>query len=442
MESVIIVGRRIIQMRQKFFLFLIIAFLIFQSGINFAQDIDSLITEALKNNPQLKSLEYQIAAAEYRAQAVRSLSPPTLGLEFSQVPINEFNVWNKALSNSVSLSQMFHLGGKLKAMSNVEQNNALIAQDYREIYRLNLIAQLKMSYYQLWLIERKIEVQQKNIDLLKKLESAINISYQINRVNQADLLTVKSEIASENLQLLILQNQQEAEIYKLNRLLGRKLESKEVYTLKEISSDSLMITQTELEEKLAQSNPELKRMTSMITMNQTMLKSNQKEAIPDLMLGAMVMRMPRGMILTSESDLSMLEMKTETMYSVMASVTLPFLPWSAKKYRARSQEFAAEIKTIEYGKIEMEREMLVRLKEALVKLKTAKDQERLYADQVLPLYRQSAAAQVSAYQNDQTNITTVIENYKMLLMQEMNYYMAQADYQMAKTEIEMMVGGE
>jgi len=429
-------------MRQKFFLFLIIAFLIFQSGINFAQDIDSLITEALKNNPQLKSLEYQIAAAEYRAQAVRSLSPPTLGLEFSQVPINEFNVWNKALSNSVSLSQMFHLGGKLKAMSNVEQNNALIAQDYREIYRLNLIAQLKMSYYQLWLIERKIEVQQKNIDLLKKLESAINISYQINRVNQADLLTVKSEIASENLQLLILQNQQEAEIYKLNRLLGRKLESKEVYTLKEISSDSLMITQTELEEKLAQSNPELKRMTSMITMNQTMLKSNQKEAIPDLMLGAMVMRMPRGMILTSESDLSMLEMKTETMYSVMASVTLPFLPWSAKKYRARSQEFAAEIKTIEYGKIEMEREMLVRLKEALVKLKTAKDQERLYADQVLPLYRQSAAAQVSAYQNDQTNITTVIENYKMLLMQEMNYYMAQADYQMAKTEIEMMVGGE
>lgn len=428
-------------MRQRLFIILIIAFLIFSSGIMFAQAIDSLITEALNNNPQLQSLEYRIASAQFRAQSASSLPPPTLGLEFSQVPINEFNVWNKALSNSVSLSQMFHLGGKLKAMANVEQNNALIARSDREIYRLNLMAQVKMSYYQLWLVERKIELQQQQLELLHQLWSSLDLSYQINRLGQTDLLTVKSEIASNNLQLVILQHQREAEIYKLNKLLGRRLESKEVSPLKDISSDSLTISPAELEERLAQRNPELKRMTSMIAMNQAMLNSSKKEAIPDLMLGGMVMRMPRGMILTSESDLSMLEMKTETMYSLMASVTLPFLPWSAKKYRAKNQELLAEIKTIEYGRSDMEREMLVRLKEALVKLKTAKEQERLYAEQVLPLYRQAVAAQLSAYQNNQTNINSVIQNYNMLLMQEMNYYMAQADYQMAKAEIEMMIGG-
>ncbi|HEX9971373.1 MAG TPA: TolC family protein [bacterium] len=428
-------------MRQKFFSFSIIAFLIFQSGIIFAQDIDSLITEALKNNPQLKSLEFQITSAEYRAQSVRSLPPPTLGLEFSQVPINEFNVWNKALSNSVSLSQMFHLGGKLKAMANVEQKNALIAKDDSEIYRLNLIAQLKMSYYNLWLIEKKIEIQQKNIDLLKNLGSAINIGYQINRINQADLLTVKSEIAANDAQLLILRSQKEAEVYRLNKLLGRNLESKEVYTMSDISNDSLSISQAQLEEKLEQSNPELQKMNSMVAMNRAMLRSNNKELIPDLMLQAMIMRMPQGMILTSKSDLSMLEGKTETMYGVMASISLPFIPWSAKKYKAQKQEYLAQLKNIEYGKNDMQREMNALLKEALVKLKTAKDLEKLYVDQVLPLSRKAVAAQVSAYQNSQANITTVIDNYKMLLMQEMNYYMAQADFQMAKAEIEMMVGG-
>lgn len=428
-------------MRIRLFFISIIAFLIFPSEIMFAQAIDSLIIEALNNNPQLQSLEYRIASAQFRAQAVSSLPPPTLGLEFSQVPINEFNLWNKALSSSVSLSQMFHLGGKLKAMANVEQKNALIAKDDREIYRLNLIAQLKMSYYTLWLFERKIEVQQKNIELLKNLGTAISASYQINRVNQADLLTVKNEIASNDAQLLILQRQQEAEVYRLNKLLGRNLESKEVYTMSDISTDSLDISQAQLEEQLEQSNPELQKMNSMIEMNRAMLKSNTKELIPDLMLQAMIMRMPQGMILTSKSDLSMLEGKTETMYGVMASISLPFMPWSAKKYKAQKQEYLAQLKNIEYRKNDMQREMNARLKEALVKLKTAKDLEKLYVDQVLPLSRKAVAAQVSAYQNSQTNINTVIDSYKMLLMQEMNYYMAQADFQMAKAEIEMMVGG-
>lgn len=421
-------------------LVLAILFLFIQSEITVAQPIDSLITEALNNNPQLRSLNYQVTAAQFRARSVRSLPPLTLGVEFSQVPINEINVWNRALSNSVSLSQMFHLGGKLKAMAKVEQNNALIAKDDREIYRLNLIAQLKMSYYQLWLMERKIEVQQQQLELLNNLWASLNLGYQLNRINQADLLTLKSELAAENLQLITLQNQREAERYRLNQLLGRELGSKQVYTITELPMDSLAFPEAELENRLAQFNPELQRMSNMIAMNQAMRSANSKEAIPDLMIGAMVMRMPRGMILTSESDLSMLEMKTETMYSVMASVTLPFLPWSANKYRARSQELAAEIKRNEYSKIEMEREMLVRLKAASVRLKTARYQERLYAEEVLPLYRQAAAAQVSAYQNGQTNINAVIENYRMLLMQEMNHYMAQADYQMAKAEIEMMVG--
>jgi len=180
----------------------------------------------------------------------------------------------------------------------------------------------------------------------------------------------------------------------------------------------------------------------MMEMNRAMQRSTHKEAIPDMMLQAMIMRMPRGMILTSSSDLSMLEKKTDTMYGLMASITLPFMPWSAKKYKMQGQELSAEIETIESGKLDMQREMNVRLKEALVKLKTAKDLEKLYEDHVLPLYRQAAATRVSDYQSNQANMSTVIDAYKMLVMQEMNFYMAQADYQMAKAEIEMMIGEE
>jgi outer membrane protein TolC len=88
----------------------------------------------------------------------------------------------------------------------------------------------------------------------------------------------------------------------------------------------------------------------------------------------------------------------------------------------------------------MQREMTTRLKEALVKYSTSKELEELYDKKVIPLYTNSTESQTVVYQNGKTNITTVIDSYRMLLMQKMNYYMAKADIQMSLAEIEMMVG--
>ena len=91
-----------------------------------AQSIDSLINEAIKNNPKLKSLQFKITASEKRSESVNSLPAPNFGIEFSQVPTNSINILNRANSNNFSISQMFPLGGKLNAMTEVESKNTLI----------------------------------------------------------------------------------------------------------------------------------------------------------------------------------------------------------------------------------------------------------------------------------------------------------------------------
>jgi outer membrane protein TolC len=158
------------------------------------------------------------------------------------------------------------------------------------------------------------------------------------------------------------------------------------------------------------------------------------------MVQGMLMRMPQGMILTSKSDLSILDPKTEIMYSLMFSINLPFAPWSINKYKAKEQELYAGISSIEYEKSDMQREMTSQLKAVLVKYNTAIDLTKLYNEKVIPLYSKAAESQVSAYQNNRTGVTTVIDSYRMLLMQQMNFYMSQADTQMSLAEIELMVG--
>jgi len=410
------------------------------SRLIIAQSVDSLVAEAVRNNPQLKSLQYRITASEKRTESINTLPAPNLSVEFSQVPTSSIDILNQSISNNFALSQMFPLGGKLSAMAEVERKNTLVEGNNYEIYKINLTAQVKMSYFTLWLIDRKVEVQKKNITLINDVIKSTESSYYTNRINQADVLTLQSEIASNETQLLILEKQKEAEVYNLNKLLGRDLNSKDVFALEIFDSDSLELTQTQLEELLANLNPSLSKMNSMIEMNKAMIDANNRELIPDLMVQGMFMRMPRGMILTSKSDLAMLDPKTETMYSLMFSINLPFAPWSINKYKAKEEELYAGINSIEFEKSDMQREMTSQLKAALVKYNTAVDLTKLYNEKVIPLYSKAAESQVSAYQNNRTGVTTVIDSYRMLLMQQMNFYMSQADTQMSLTEIEMMVG--
>lgn len=414
-------------------------FFVLQNQLN-AQSVDSLVAEAVKNNPQLKSLQYKITASEKRSESINTLPAPNLSVEFSQVPTNSINVFNQSISNNFAVSQMFPLGGKLNAMAEVERKNTLVEGNNYESYKVNLTAAVKMSYYTLWLIDKKTEVQKKNISLINDVIKSVESSYYTNKINQADVLTLQSEVASNETQLLILEKQKEAEIYKLNKLLGRNLDSKEVYAVNDFLESTLSDSQSKLEEVLGYANPSLKRMGNMIEMNKAMIDANNRELIPDLMVQGMLMRMPQGMILTSKSDLSMLDPKTETMYSLMFSINLPFAPWSINKYKAKEEELYAGISSIELEKNDMLREMTSQLKTALVKYNTAVDLTKLYNDKVIPMYSKAAESQVSAFQNNRTGVTTVIDSYRMLLMQQMNYYMAKADAQMSLAEIEMMVG--
>src|SRR5574338_608817 len=406
----------------------------------YSQSVDSLIIEALENNPKLKSLESNIKVSEYRSKSVNNLPPPNLSVEFSQVPIKEYDILNKSISNSIALSQMFPIGRKLSAMAEVENKNTLVEKDNFNDYKINLIAQIKMSYYSLWLADRKIEIQKKNIVLLNEFVKSLQVSFYTNKITQADLLTVQSEISSDETQLLIFEKQREAEIYKLNKLLGRNLNSTNLFAEENLPDDSLNLSQSHLEEILTESNPTLARMNNMIEMNKAMINANNKELIPDLMVQGMLMRMPRGMILTSQSDMTMLDPKTEIMYSLMFSINLPFAPWSVGKINSKEEELSAGINSIENQRLDMQREMTAQLKEALVKYSTANELAELYDKKVIPAYTSASESQTTAYQNGKTSISSVIDSYRMLLMQEMNYYMSKADVQMALAEIEMMVG--
>jgi cobalt-zinc-cadmium efflux system outer membrane protein len=427
---------------------LILAFS-FLASVAIAQSVDSLVQEALRNNPQVKAFDYQRDATAYRASATGALPAPTIGIEFSQIPISSANVFNDAISTNLSLSQMFMLGGKLSAMSEVERRRGSVVERNKASYEVQLRARIKMNYYQLWLLDRQIGVQQRTIALLDELIQAMQSHVLTNRMRQADLLTIQAEVASERAQLSEKRSRQFGLMSVLNSLMGRNDLATPVATDSVLPVSVPQGTENILAERVKRTNPSLTAMDRMKDMNDAMIASAHKDLLPDMMVQAMVMRMPNGMILTGGSRsvdaiqqlmAGMPMQKTDWMYSIMASITLPFAPWSAERSTAKADEMRSTNLGIDAERDAMQREMIASLRSALIKYSTNDSLVQQYVADILPLTKQSAEAQTIAYQNGQVPITTVLDARRMELMKQDDYFMVLMERQMALVELEMLVG--
>jgi cobalt-zinc-cadmium efflux system outer membrane protein len=414
-----------------------------------AQPVDSLVQEALRNNPQVKAFNYQRDATVYRASAVGALPAPTVGLEFSQIPISSANIFNDAISTNLSVSQMFMLGGKLSAMSEVEKRRGNVVEQNKASYEVQLRARIKMNYYQLWLLERQIGVQERTIALLDELVQSMQSRVLTNRMREADLLSIQAEVASERARLSEKRSRRFGLVSVLNSLMARNDLTAPVATDSVLPDVGSQGTENILAERVKRTNPSLIAMDRMKAMNEAMITSARKDLIPDVMVQAMVMRMPNGMILTGgsrsvdaiqQSVMGMPMQKTEWMYSIMASITLPFLPWSSERSTAKAEEMRSTNLGIDAERDAMQREMIASLRSALIKYSTNDSLARQYVTDILPLTKQSAKAQTIAYQNGQVPITTVLDALRMELMKHDDYFMVLMERQMALVELEMMVG--
>jgi|WetSurMetagenome_2_1015567.scaffolds.fasta_scaffold02158_2 outer membrane protein TolC len=413
------------------------------------QSVDALIREGLEKSSQLKSFDHQIQAAGFRSAAEGALPSPNLGLELSQIPANARNVVNDAISNNIAISQMFMLGGKLSAMSDVWTGKARVLEENRRAMAVQLRAKIRMNYAQLWLWDRRIEIQEKSAAMLEELSRSMAIKAQTNRLPVADHFAIQAEVLATRAKLVDMRSKRMATLYALNAGLGRDDLSAGVTPDSDLSFPALPLSEPQLAGLLRTDNPSLAAMERMKEMNASEISGARRELFPDLMVQAMAMRMPNGMLLTGgsrsvemiqESAMGMPMQKTEWMYSLMVSISLPFAPWSAERSSGRAEEMQAMNLSLEAERVGMQREMLSGLRTAVARYGAADSLARLYADAVVPTLQQAAGAQTVAYLAGQASIAAVVDARRMELMKQDDYLMAAADREMAFAEIEMMVG--
>ncbi|MBI5463769.1 MAG: TolC family protein [Ignavibacteriales bacterium] len=387
--------------------------------------LHELMTEALQNNPQLRSVRNQTAAAKARVNQATSWEAPQVGVELYQIPVQSFpNPVKNNMETDYYLQQMIPFPGKLSAMGSAAESNAnMTDQNYKALER-KVLRDLKSAYYDLYLVQRKIQINAENQELMRRFVNIASKQYEVGMGKQQDILRAQTELSTLVNAGLNLQREKQVVESMLNTILSRSPNEPLGYVA-DIEADVPRWTFEQLRPLALESRAELKAMNFNIDMNKAELSLSKREYYPDLMARVMY----KDMAMTSND-----------FWSVMIGVSIPLAPWSSGKYTSKVEENQLNVKKAEDEYLSMRNMTLFEVQDALVKVQTNQNLVLLYKNTVIPQAEQTLQSTIAAYQTGKTEFLMLIDAYRMVLMSKLDYYMAVMNYMASQAALEQAVG--
>ncbi|MBI3111184.1 MAG: TolC family protein [Ignavibacteriales bacterium] len=394
-------------------------------GTNELLKLDELITEALRNNPQLRAARNQTAAARTRVDQVTSWDAPQVGVEFFQSPVRSFpNPLKDQMEMDYYIQQMFPFPGKLSAMGKAAEANAnMFDQGFRALER-KILRELKTAYFELYLVQRKIQINAENQDLMRRFVDIANKQYEVGMGKQPDILRAQTELSTLINAGLNLQKEKRAVEAMINTILSRPANDPLGY-VPDIEVTIPLWTFEQLRPLALEARPELKSMNFNIEMNKAEVSLSKREYFPDLMARVMY----KDMAMTSND-----------FWSVMVGVSIPLSPWSSGKYASKVQENELNVKRAEEDFSGMRNMTLFEVQDANVRVQTDQNLVLLYKNTVIPQAEQTLQSTIAAYKTGKTEFLMLIDAYRMVLMARLDYHMSVMNYMASQAALEQAVG--
>ncbi|MCK0145379.1 TolC family protein [Arenibacter sp. F26102] len=184
-----------------------------------AQDLQSYIQEAQKNNPQIQAFDLKYSIAQEKANEVNTLPNTTVSAGYF---VSEPETRTGAQRARFSVSQMLPWFGTITARQNYAVSMSNV--DYIEIAiaKRKLALAVAQSYYQLYAIEARQMVLDQNIRLLRTYERLALTSVEVGKASAVDVLKLQIRQNEMQQQRAILHQDYLAEKTNFNNLLNRK----------------------------------------------------------------------------------------------------------------------------------------------------------------------------------------------------------------------------
>jgi len=195
-----------------------------------AQQLETLIEEALTNSPEIQKFELQYTIASEKVNEVNTIPNTEFGVGYF---VSEPETRTGAQRFKVSAKQMLPWFGNITARENYVSSLADAKYEDIVIAKRKLIASVSQSYYNLYTNKAKQAVLTENIKLLETYEKLALTSVEVGKASVVDVLRLQMRQNEMEQLNKVLEQQYLAEQTAFNNLLNRENDI-EITTLNEL----------------------------------------------------------------------------------------------------------------------------------------------------------------------------------------------------------------
>jgi outer membrane protein TolC len=294
--------------------------------------------------------------------------------------------------------------------------------EFRE--RRNMLREkAAMTYAELHLLRRELEIVDSNLSLLGRFIEVAQSKLAAGTVTQSDVLRAVVERATLRSERAQIARGAEVAASALNVLLDRPPDAP-IGPLEALPEPGPIEPSGDLYEKALRRRPDLEAAAERMAWADAMAARAREEWIPDLTVGGAYVR-----------DFGMDEDEME----LSAGITLPI--WSGA-IRARRAEAEADVLRSRAEAHSARNRVLDEVKSASARLAAASERYGILAKEAVPRATENVTVSEAGYAAGKLDFLSLIDSMRMLLMRQIEMERAVAEYASRKAEMERAVGGE
>ena len=389
--------------------------------------LNDLVEEALNKNPDILAAKSKWEVFKERPPQAGSLDDPMVGLGIVNLPTDTFSFRQEDMTmKEISLTQRLPYPGKRGLRSEMAQKEAEAAfSDYEEV-KVKVSRDVKMAYYELFYVNKAIEVTEKNREILKLLNQIAETKYSVGEGIHTDVFKAQLELSKMIDELIMLNQNRRTLKSKLNTLLYRPpfapLGDPEEVSLEKFSADP-----EELVKAAAERRPSLQSVKRMVERNTASLKLAERDYYPDFDI-----KLAYGQRDDGPAG------RRPDMVSAMVGFNLPL--WYKSKQSRKVAESQKDIQATKDQLTAMTNEIRFMMSEKLIDIERAEKQIELLKTGIIPQATLSLDSAIASYRVNKVDFITLLDTEMTLFKYETQYYRLLTDYRKSIAEIEAAVG--
>ena len=411
---------------------ILILIVIASIGLNaFAEEsttLKSLLDEALSHSPEIKAAMAKWEASTKRPSQVSTLPNPTIGASYTNVSFDKLTLGKDNFAElGISISQEFPFPGKLSLRGKIAEEEAKAEEQFLGAAERRVLANLKEAYYDWYLVNKSIEIAQKNKELIGKFVNITESKYKVGKGIQQDVIKAQLEVSGFIERLELLNQKKEIVESRIRALLNRPPDSP-LGKPEEVKKTELQLSLDELYRLIESESPMLKAKGSLIERNDKALELARKGYLPDFM--AEFDWFDRGKFTNSGPFADL--------WQVRVGFIVPLYFW--RKERFGVEEAASQLEEAKEEYNDTSLNLSFDVKDKYITAKTSEKLLDLYSKGIIPQATHSLDSAIAGYEVGNVDFLTLLDNIVTLFNYELAYYTQLAEYQKALAKIEENVG--